>query len=352
MGNSTLSPQRIAKWDNTKAFLILMVVFGHAVASYASGSPLIKSFEIFVYSFHMPLFIFIGGLFAKRTINTTPFRYEKVVSFFLLNLGIKLLNYLVSLIFTGKATFTLLSDNAVSWYIFAMGAHLLIAHFLRKCDPKKILVTSIIVGILIGYVNEIGNTLVLSRIFVFFPIFYLGYMLDSEKVLNIVNKPVVKICSVLFLLVLAVGIYLTIDISYFMRRLLTGNNPYYEFGGIHHLLGGVYRIISYVLMFTSSFAVLSIMPNKHLPVISYCGTKTLQVYALHRPIQRMLGYLFLTDMLKDTMPRYILIIMFSISLVLTLILSLKPFDYFIYPFTNWNKIFAPVLKWYRRKEEK
>ncbi len=350
MENTLLKPQRIAKWDNTKALLILTVVFGHAIASFTSGSPAIKSIEIFIYSFHMPLFIFIGGLFAKKTIDSTPFRYEKVVSFFLLNLGIKALNYLVSLIFTGKASFTLLSDNSVSWYIFAMGAHLMIAHFLRKCQPWKVLVTSFTVAVLIGYVDEIGNTLVLSRIIVFFPFFYLGYMLDREKVLSIVNKPLVRICSMVFLIALAVGIYLTIDTTYFIRKLLTGNNPYYEFGGIHYMLGAVYRIIAYVLMFVSSFAVLSVMPNKHLPVISYCGTKTLQVYALHRPIQRIMGYIFLTDMLKDALPRAIIIVMFVISVALTLILSLKPFDYLMYPFTHWNKILAPVLKWYRRKE--
>ena len=60
------STKRIYKWDNLKCFLIVMVVIGHFVNQYAPISNTMKSLSLFIYSFHMPLFIFLSGLLQKR----------------------------------------------------------------------------------------------------------------------------------------------------------------------------------------------------------------------------------------------------------------------------------------------
>lgn len=59
------STKRIYKWDNLKCFLIVMVVIGHFVNQYAPISNTMKSLSLFIYSFHMPLFIFLSGLLQK-----------------------------------------------------------------------------------------------------------------------------------------------------------------------------------------------------------------------------------------------------------------------------------------------
>lgn len=352
---SKLTPPvaRVAKWDNIKFFLILCVVMGHSANNvFIVNGDAMKWMEICLYSFHMPLFIFLGGLFAKKTINSVPFRYEKVISYMLLSLFMKLLNYVVLFAIKGKATFQLLSDNSVSWYIFVMAVHIMIAHLLRNCNPRKILAVSFVVAILIGYVNEIGNVFVLSRIIVFFPVFWLGYMLDPEKILKTVNKPWVRICSAIFLVIFAVIVYFTIDKAYFFRRLFTGNNPYYEFGGLLHILGGPLRIFSFAVTFLVSFALVSVIPNKRIPLLTWCGGRTLTVYALHRPVQYIIGFTFLNEMFKDTLPRFLLPILLVYALILTVLLSLKCFDYVLYPCMHWDKILAPVMNWFRKDEYK
>lgn len=343
---------RVAKWDNAKAFLILLVVLGHALASFINNGDIIKWLDLCIYTFHMPLFVFIGGLFSKKSVNSVPFRYEKVVSYLLLSLFMKILNYAVKLICLGEASFSLLSDNSVSWYIFVMAIHLMIAHLVKNCKPWKVLLASTLLAILIGYADEIGNTFVLSRIFVFFPYFYAGYALNPDKVLNVVNKPAVRIVSVFVLIGIFAGLYFTLDTSYFIRRLLTGNNPYYEFGGIWHSLGGVLRICSYALSFVVSTAFLSIIPNKPIPLVTWCGSRTLTVYALHRTVQYFMSYTFLDALLGDAHSLVIVPVLFVISLVLTIVLSLKPFDYILYPCMHWDKILAPVMNWFRKDEYK
>lgn len=66
--------KRIYKWDNLKCFLIVMVVIGHFVNQYAPISNTMKSLSLFIYSFHMPLFIFLSGLLQKKWGARHPFR--------------------------------------------------------------------------------------------------------------------------------------------------------------------------------------------------------------------------------------------------------------------------------------
>lgn len=353
MSKLTKPISRVAKWDNAKFFLIFCVVFGHSMSSsFMSNGPAMKFVELCLYSFHMPMFIFIGGLFAKKTVDSVPFRYEKVISYLLLSLFMKILNFVTKLIMTGKATFDLLSDNAVSWYIFVTAIHIMIAHLLRNCKPWKILAASFVIAVLIGYVDEIGNVFVLSRIIVFFPIFYMGYILDSDKLLAFLNKTWVKICSVFVLIGIWGGFYLTIDKAYFLRRLFTGNNPYYEFKGTLHLLGGPIRILSYIITILLGVALLSLIPNKRIPVLTWSGSRTLTVYAFHRAVQYIIGYGFFDQMFKSTLPRFLLPILLLYALILTLVLSLKPFEYILWPCMHWDKLFGPLMNWFRKDEFK
>lgn len=71
--------KRIYKWDNLKCFLIVMVVIGHFVNQYAPISNTMKSLSLFIYSFHMPLFIFLSGLLQKKWDARHPFRWDKPI---------------------------------------------------------------------------------------------------------------------------------------------------------------------------------------------------------------------------------------------------------------------------------
>ncbi len=58
---------RIMLWDNLKFILITLVVVGHFSERFASTSDICKSIFLFIYAFHMPLFLFISGMFHKDT---------------------------------------------------------------------------------------------------------------------------------------------------------------------------------------------------------------------------------------------------------------------------------------------
>ena len=54
--------------DNAKFVLILLVCLGHfsRVVVVTADSPAMRSLFLFIYAFHMPLFFFLSGLFARR----------------------------------------------------------------------------------------------------------------------------------------------------------------------------------------------------------------------------------------------------------------------------------------------
>ena len=52
--------------DNLKVILIFFVVFGHTIEYYIKDSKILMTTYIFIYIFHMPLFIFISGYLSKN----------------------------------------------------------------------------------------------------------------------------------------------------------------------------------------------------------------------------------------------------------------------------------------------
>lgn len=57
---------RIALFDNIKGLLIVLVVVGHVAHPVHNDNPAISCLFDVIYLFHMPLFVFVSGLFAKR----------------------------------------------------------------------------------------------------------------------------------------------------------------------------------------------------------------------------------------------------------------------------------------------
>ena len=62
-----MSRTRVAKWDNLKFFMILCVVTGHFLGEMISGDYMGQTIYLFIYTFHMPVFIFLAGMFSKKS---------------------------------------------------------------------------------------------------------------------------------------------------------------------------------------------------------------------------------------------------------------------------------------------
>ena len=66
-----MSNKREAYWDNLKCVLMLLVVIGHAAEEYIT-IPFWRGVHLFIYSFHMPVFVFVSV-----TMNSPKIRVMK-----------------------------------------------------------------------------------------------------------------------------------------------------------------------------------------------------------------------------------------------------------------------------------
>lgn len=240
---------RIALWDNIKFFLITTMVIGHFADPFSDKSDVCKSIFLLIYSFHMPLFIFISGLFHNN---------KNIVKKCVFYISLAFLSKILLSLFSGKGeagySFSLLSDANIPWYLFVMSFYIVICYILRNENKLYIIIAFIILACFIGYDKTIGDYLYISRTIVFFPFYLIGTMLKHDKLLEIKRKNKVLILPAIF--VLLIWFYLCfakLDIVYELRGLFTGRNAFY---GVFLQNGILMRLLCYFISSIIGFAIL------------------------------------------------------------------------------------------------
>lgn len=274
---------RIALWDNVKFLLIFLVVVGHFIEVYVEKSHLFKSLFLFIYSFHMPLFIFVAGLFHRNKRIK-----EKVISYFSIYLAYKIVTISTKAAFGKSWSFNLFKEDAAPWFMFAMMVYICLAYVLRNVENKPfVLVLAIGLACLSGYDGSIGDFLVASRIIVFFPFYYLGTILQKEKLEQIAAKNKWKLIGLLIILVWFGVCYFKIDDVYILRHLFTGRNP---FNKTIKPIGWIVRLGCYFITTLSGLGFVLMTPNKRLGIFTTAGARSLQIYFWHIVIRNILSY--------------------------------------------------------------
>ena len=68
--NPHLLMQRIQSIDILKLFAMFLVIWGHCVQFMLTSNHLDEPAFVYIYSFHMPLFLMVSGLFAHRAVTS------------------------------------------------------------------------------------------------------------------------------------------------------------------------------------------------------------------------------------------------------------------------------------------
>lgn len=328
--------KRIEKWDNIKFVLIFLVVFGHLCDRYVANSALMKAICFWIYTFHMPLFLFISGLFSKKNIQQN--RFLNIFSYLILYFFIKIFLAVVRAIVYKDFRISLFTEGGVPWYAFALFAFSLITILVKNISPRYVLTASIIFACAAGYDTTIGDFLVLSRIIVYYPFFYAGYYLDTEKLLTVLSKKRNKIISFIGILAMTIIIFSKAKSIYWLRGLLTGRNPFSSLNEFSNY-GFIFRLIYYPLVFSICFFVMSLVPE-HLPFkwITKAGRQSIQTYALHYAcIYVLYGTLNIETWMQKVLPKNPHVLLIPMSFLIIWFCSLniwkKPFQIILKPHT-------------------
>ncbi len=325
----TNGQERLAKWDNVKFVLIFLVVLGHVAKGFMGKSEGIGKVVYFIYLFHMPAFVFVSGLFSKKTVNEK--RWSKIASFLVVFYFMKTLLFFVRVVFGDKPSFSLFNEYGIAWYILGMMFFMLITMAIRHYSFGIILPLSILLGCMVGYDKSVGSLLSLSRVVTFYPFFYLGYYLDSKKLACFLKRKVIIIASFGWILGVLAVIWKYYDklkwsYEYFLKgkgsfELQFKGFPYEAFSEYAWLV----RLAYYLIVFITVLAIIAVIPSVKC-MFSGFGSRTLQVYVLHQTFM----YIFLTVLggsawLASLNMKVAFIGMLFFSIALTVCLSNKLF---------------------------
>ncbi len=311
-----MEKQRIYLFDNLKFFLIITVVIGHFADSIIEY-PSFKSLFLFIYSFHMPLFIYISGVFHKNKKTL-----EKVLIYTLLGYLLKIAIFFTKIISGTETKFQFFTEQGIPWFMFALAAFTLMSYLLRNINKRFVLLFALFLGCIVNYDASIGDFLYLSRIIVFFPFYHLGTMTKVETLRKMNYKKSNKLAGVIIIIIWTLACTVFLDFTYNLRPLLTARNPFPE---TLYPFGGLVRLFCYVLIFALNFAFISITPDKKIPFWTKFGPRTMQVYFWHRPILYTIEKLEIPSILCiSTVGKLIFI---GSSVLLSFILSAKIFGF-------------------------
>lgn len=325
---------RIYFYDNLKFILILFVVIGHLV-DHAPEFLYRDSFFSFIYTFHMPLFVLITGFFAKRLEDKNGrFRLDKVINYLLLYLIFKITLYIFLKYLIGQdIEFALFSTRDIPWYLLSCSLWFGITYLVRNVKPRYMIAFSVIMALAVGYDFSISDGLSLSRTFVFYPFFLLGFYTSKDnmnKLVDLLHQKKWRIISALGLISLLVFYILLTNHLQTIRLFITGANYYYF--PIPFNKGWLYPVFRFALMCVSlitSLMVMALVP-KNKTRFTKLGERTLQIYFIHN----FLIYLFynfdISNYIVAIFGNYYMFFCVLAGILIALFCSLKwfqkPFD--------------------------
>lgn len=194
---------------------------------------------------------------------------------------------IAGLLSTGKASFSLLTEGGIAWFMLALAAWMALSRATRVLPTLPLLIFVVSVSLAVGYDASVGDFLCLSRIIVFFPFYLIGYRLRPETVLAALHRRSVFAAAIVFFTAFVVACAAGCDVVYLLRPLTTGRNPYAAL--VMPNLGPVLRLLWYALSSVLVASAIAIGSYVRVAWMARLGKRTLSVYLLHWPLIMLLG---------------------------------------------------------------
>ncbi|WP_334078009.1 acyltransferase family protein [Paenibacillus sanfengchensis] len=283
MSAHQLNPRGETFFLNLRFLLIVCVLIGNAVEPLIARMEGLHTLYLWIFTFHMPLFVFVTGYFAKSSLTGTAGR--KIM----LQIGMQ---YIIFQSLYSVLDLTVFHVKDIHHSFFApflllwfLASHLcwrLLLLAMRKWSPLQQVGAAVTLGVLVGYLPLDGTWLSVSRTFVFLPFFIAGYHFSFEALEKRLTREV-RMAGIL----LSAGLFAAI--------LLGGNRlvPGWLYGSmtymqLHHeeWYAGLYRLALYGLQLIAGAVFLSFVPKRENLLTEY-GRRTLYVFLLHGLIIRL-----------------------------------------------------------------
>lgn len=258
--------------DNVKFVLIALVVVGHSLVPTLDADSN-RALYIFIYTFHMPLFVLISGYLSRNFWNSNA-KTNKLVDTFLVPYVIVEVGYAVLRYALGqKWSLTIIDPAWLNWYLLAL-------LFWRLSTPvwkrmKFPVPVAIAIYLFAGF-SEISGDFSMDRFFGLLPFFVIGLVMQPEH-FQMLDRLWIKIAAV-FTILSAATVAILIAPKAPLAPFYYKNS--YEKMDLSWWMGLGVRTGLLICGLALCFAVLALVPRGET-WYSDLGTRTLYCYLLH-----------------------------------------------------------------------
>ena len=176
--------KRLAGLDALKGLMILCVAVSHSLEIGAITTTPGKQIYLLFFLFHMPVFIFLNGLFVERETLDLRRALGNALNCLALYFLAKVLYYGMFRLLDGAYPAwkmeSVWGEQAIPWYMLSLAEWHLIAWLTKRVRIGWLLGLSVVLAIAAGFFPRIGGMLSLSRTLVFLPFFLLGCAMSKE----------------------------------------------------------------------------------------------------------------------------------------------------------------------------
>jgi fucose 4-O-acetylase-like acetyltransferase len=261
--------------DNIKALLIMLVVIGHFYEPYVLQNNIMKAVYICIYSFHMPLFVFISGYLSKSESSGTTFKL--LTGILVPYLLFSFIWHLRQSIHTGDWYLDILSPPFHLWYLLSLFIWRLLLPFFKLI--KYPLLFSIIISILIGLSSMNNNILSLSRTLGLLPFFLAGAFCEPSRLHDTHQKKHLAVLGVIILMGIIGCVFTNHARSPRLWNMVFWQLSYHE-AQLTNVEGILFRLLLMLIAAAVSLSVVVLSSTKKLSFTNF-GAKTLTIYIFH-----------------------------------------------------------------------
>lgn len=250
-----------------------------------------KSIYLFIYAFHMPLFLFISGLF-----HTDRNVVKKCIYYISAGFLLKIIDAVVSGMLGNPVSFVFLGGDGLFWFMFVLAIYTALLYVLKNQNKRYLLIMSVILSCFIGYDTAIGDYLYISRAVIFFPFYLLGTMMDGRQIVEFKAKKWLIPIAAAGLVLWVYLSFFQLDSVYIYRHLFTGRNP---FSSDVAAYGPLVRLMCYFISVLTCFSLIILTPSKQMKWVTRMGARSVDVYFWHWNVYKILDCFFHVERLFD-----------------------------------------------------